>query len=51
MARDCWSTCVREYQMHGAYRRMVLRPRSIEGSLEDDSVKVAFSLGRSEGAM
>lgn len=35
--------------MHGAYRRMVLRPRSIEGRLEDDSVKVAFSLGRGEG--
>lgn len=37
--------------MHGAYRRMVLRPRSIEGSLEEDSVKVAFSLGEVEGVM
>ena len=47
LEKDCWGKAVREYQMHGSYRRMLLRPRDMEGSVneEDDSVVLSFSLG------
>ena len=47
LERDCWGKAVREYQMHGSYRRMLLKPRDMEGSVneEDDSLVLSFSLG------
>lgn len=37
--------------MHGAYRRMVLRPQDISGSIQEDNMKVAFSLGLGAAAL
>lgn len=47
LEKDCWGKAVREYQMHGSYRRMLLKPRDIEGYVneEDDSMVLSFSLG------
>ena len=44
---DCWGKAVREYQMHGTYRRLLLRPTDMEEEIneEDDSMKLSFSLG------
>ena len=44
---DCWGKAVREYQMHGSYRRMLLKPRDMEGRVDeaDDSMVLSFSLG------
>lgn len=31
--------------MHGTYRRMLLIPKELEGSIQDDTLKLSFSLG------
>lgn len=45
LEENCWATCVKDYQMHGTYRRMLLVPKGIEGSIENDTLKLSFSLG------
>lgn len=52
LALDCWSQAIRDYRMHGSYRRMLLRPKNVEGEiLDDDSMRLAFSLGLNEERM
>ena len=31
--------------MHGTYRRMLLIPKELEGSIHDDTLQLSFSLG------
>lgn len=45
LEENCWSTCVKDYLMHGTYRRMLLTPSNLEGVIENNTLKLSFSLG------
>ena len=45
LEENCWSTCVKDYQMHGTYRRMLLVPKDFEGNIYNDTLSLSFSLG------